>query len=59
MGAVSVWFGVPAAIAVGGLLHAPAMALYVRALGRGEPPREAPDIELPSHIEITGMPNPE
>jgi DHA3 family tetracycline resistance protein-like MFS transporter len=59
MGAVSVWFGVPAAIAVGGLLRAPAMALYARALRRGEPPGEAPDVEVPPHIEITGMPNPE
>jgi hypothetical protein len=39
--------------------HVPTLALCVRALRRGEPQGEAPGIEVPPHIEITGMPNPE
>lgn len=59
MGVVAVGWGVPAAIAVGGLLRAPALAIYGMVLRRGEPQEEGPPIVVPPHLEIPGMPDPE
>lgn len=59
IGGVAVWWSVPAAIAAAGLLRAPALLLYGRALRRGEPSGPAPAVEPPGRLEITGMPTPE
>ncbi len=60
IGAVTVWWGVPAAIAVAGVLRAPALALYARALRRGGHEAEGPEpIAVPVELDVTGMPNPE
>ncbi len=60
IGAVTVWWGVPAAIAVAGVVRAPALALYARALRWGGPEAEGPEpIVLPVELDVTGMPNPE
>jgi len=59
IGVVAVWWSVPAAIAVAGVLRAPALALYVRARRKGEPaPVDDVAVEVPPHIEVPGMPNP-
>ncbi len=60
IGVVSVWFGVPAAIAAGGLLRGPALALYALAIRRGGPPDQAPaPLEVPRDLDVAGMPEPE
>ena len=56
IGWVAVAWTVPVAIVVAGLIRAPALALYARALRRGLPPPTRVEIGPP---EITGMPNPE
>ncbi len=60
IGAVAVAWGVPAAIGVAGVLRAPALALYSRALGRGAPEgATAVEVVPPVELDVTGMPNPE
>jgi DHA3 family tetracycline resistance protein-like MFS transporter len=60
IGAVAVAWGVPAAIVVGGVLRAPALVLYGRALRRGEPDAAGPvHVDAPAELEVPGMPNPE
>lgn len=57
IGVVAVWSGVPAAIAVAGLLRAPALALYGRALRHGvETSPEAPPVEVVPEPRIPGTP---
>jgi DHA3 family tetracycline resistance protein-like MFS transporter len=59
IGAVAVWWGVPAAIATAGVLRAPTLALYARALRRGAPEEAgAVTVEVPVELDVTGMPNP-
>jgi len=59
IGLVAVWWSVPAAIAVAGVLRAPSLALYARARRRGEPPspKDVP-IEVPAHLDVPGVPQP-
>ncbi|MGH2590360.1 MAG: MFS transporter [Actinomycetota bacterium] len=59
IGAVAITWGVPAALVAAGILRAPALALYGRALGRG--PREVPPsaIDVPIKLDVPGMPNAE
>jgi DHA3 family tetracycline resistance protein-like MFS transporter len=60
IGAVAVAWGVPAAIVIGGVLRAPALVLYGRALRRGEPTAAGTvHLEAPAELEVPGMPNPE
>jgi DHA3 family tetracycline resistance protein-like MFS transporter len=60
IGAVAVAWGVPAAIVIGGVLRAPALVLYGRALRRGEPTAAGPvHVDIPAELEVPGMPNPE
>lgn len=50
----------PAAIATAGLLRTPALALYARALRRGEPRSHEPvHVDGVLEKEVPGMPNPE
>lgn len=62
IGAVAVAWGVPAALVTAGILRAPALALYGRALGHGPRGVERPGTEVPEvpiKLDVPGMPNPE